>query len=231
VSDARAAEGAKPLRATVARAWRIAGMRLRAANGRLRLAGLRWLHPGLRVDASAAPGFGVARLSLAPTARLTIGANAATEYRPGLLNLVLYDGAEIELAPGSWLRTEVGPVNLVAFEGARIVLGPEVMLNACSVSARREVVLERRATVGPGSRIYDFTHDLDAARPGFAAPVRIGECTWVAADVTVLRGVTIGPHCVIGARSVVTRDVPAHSLAFGAPAVVRGVVGDRSRAQ
>jgi carbonic anhydrase/acetyltransferase-like protein (isoleucine patch superfamily) len=206
-------------------------MRVRAANGRARLAGLRWLHPGLSVDASASPAFGVARISLTPGAKLTIGANAATEYRPGLLNLVVYDGAEIELAPSSWLRTEIGPVNLVAFAGARIVVGPEVMLNACSVSAQREVVIERRATIGPGSRIYDFTHDLDSARPGFAAPVRVGECSWIAADVTVLRGAKIGAHCVIGTRSVVTRDVPAHSLAFGAPAVVRGVVGDRSRAR
>lgn len=205
-------------------------MRLRAANGRLRLAGLGWLHPGLRVDASVSPGFGVARIQLAPEAKLTIGANAATEYRPGLLNLVVYDGAEIELAPNAWLRTEVGPVNLTAFAGARIEIGPEVMLNACSVSAQREVVFERRATMGPGSRVYDFSHDLDDARRGGAAPVHIGAHTWIASDVTVLPGVTIGAHCVIGARSVVTRDVPPHTLAFGAPASPRGAIGDRTRA-
>jgi acetyltransferase-like isoleucine patch superfamily enzyme len=212
------------------RAWRIAGMRARAARGRLRLAGLRWLHPGLRVHASASPGFGVARIQLAPGAALTIGAGAATEYRPGLLNLVVYDGAEIVLEPSSWLRTEAGPVNLVAFAGARIVVGREVMLNACSVSAQREVVFEARATVGPGTRIYDFTHDLDADRPGHAAPVRIGAHTWIASDVTVLPGVTVGAHCVIGARSVVTRDLPPHTLAFGAPAQPRGAIGDRTRA-
>jgi acetyltransferase-like isoleucine patch superfamily enzyme len=213
------------------RAFRVAGMRLRALHGRARLAGLRWLHPGLRVDASAAPGFGVARIHLTPGARLAIGAQAATEYRPGLLSLVVYDGAEIEIAPNAWLRTEAAPVTLVAFEGARIVVGAEVMLNGCSVSARREVVLARRASIGPGTRIYDFTHDLDAARPGFAAPVTIGEHTWVASDVTVLPGVTIGAHCVIGARSVVTRDIPPHTLAFGTPAEPRGAIGDRSRAR
>jgi len=213
------------------RALRIGGMRLRALNGRVRLSGLRWLHPGLRVGASAAPGFGVARFSLTPGAKLTIGANAATEYRRGMLSLVVYDGAEIDIAANAWLRTEAAPVTLVAFEGARIVVGPEVMLNGCSVSARREVVFARRATVGPGSRIYDFTHDLDDARPGFAAPVAIGECTWIASDVTVLPGVTIGEHCVIGARSVVTRDIEPHTLAFGAPATPRGAIGDRSRAR
>jgi acetyltransferase-like isoleucine patch superfamily enzyme len=212
------------------RAWRIAGLHVCALNGRMRLAGLRWLHRGLSVDASASPCFGVARIRLTPHARLTIGANAATEYRPGLLNLVVYDGAEIVLEPSTWLRTEAGPVNLVAFPGARIVIGPEVMLNACSVSAQREVVFERRATMGPGSRVYDFTHDLDDARKASAAPVRIGAYSWIASDVTVLPGVTVGAHCVIGARSVVTRDVPPHTLAFGAPAVPRGPIGDRSRA-
>jgi acetyltransferase-like isoleucine patch superfamily enzyme len=57
----------------------------------------------------------------------------------------------------------------------------------------------------------------------------IGDYVWVASDVTVLRGVTIGEHSVIGARSLVTSDIPPHSLAFGSPARVRGSVGDRSR--
>ena len=45
----------------------------------------------------------------------------------------------------------------------------------------------------------------------------------------MLRGVSIGEHSVVGARSVVTRDVPPHTLALGVPAEPRGVVGDRSR--
>ena len=57
----------------------------------------------------------------------------------------------------------------------------------------------------------------------------IGDHVWIASDVTVLRGVTIGAHAVIGTRSLVTNDVPPHGLAFGIPARVRGVVGDRSK--
>lgn len=214
------------------RALRIALLRARAANGRARLAGLQWLHPGLRVDPSATPGFGVARFNLAPSAKLTIGAGAATEYRPGALNLVIFDGGEIEICPGAWLRTEIAPVTLVAFPGARLVVGPEAMLNGASVSAKREVVIARRAIVGPGTRVYDSDqHDLDDARKEKIAPVSIGEFAWIASDVTVLRGVTIGAHAVVGARSVVTRDVPPHALAFGAPAEVHGAVGDRSNAR
>ena len=64
--------------------------------------------------------------------------------------------------------------------------------------------------MGPGSRVFDSDqHDFDAEHPEVAAPVAIGDYVWIASDVTVLRGVTIGEHSVIGARSLVTRDVPA----------------------
>ena len=52
-----------------------------------------------------------------------------------------------------------------------------------------------------------------------------------ASDVTVLRGVSIGEHSIVGACSLVTRDVPPHSVAFGQPAEARGKVGDRSNAR
>jgi acetyltransferase-like isoleucine patch superfamily enzyme len=57
----------------------------------------------------------------------------------------------------------------------------------------------------------------------------IGDFSWIASDCTVLKGVTIGAHAVVGARSIVTSDVPDHTLVFGQPARPRGEVGDRSR--
>mgnify|MGYP001440886405 CR=1 FL=1 len=74
-------------------------------------------------------------------------------------------------------------------------------------------------------------HDYDAERSEVVAPVEIGDYTWVASDVTILKGVRIGSHCIVGTRSLVTHDVPDHSLAFGSPATVRGKVGDRSKAR
>jgi acetyltransferase-like isoleucine patch superfamily enzyme len=199
---------------------------------RLRLRVLRWLLPGLEIDPSATPAFASARFWVAPGGRLTIGAGAATERNPRALTFLVHDGGEIVIRPGAWLRTQVAPVVLVAFPGARLEVGEEVLLNGCTISAKGEVVIERRAMVGPGSRIYDADqHDLDAERPEVVAPVRVGELAWVASDVTVMRGVTIGAHAVVGARSVVTRDVPPHTLAFGSPAEPRGAVGDRSEAR
>ena len=198
----------------------------------MRLAWLRARLPGLEIDRGASTNLAHARFQLARGARLRIAAGVVTERLRGRLCFDLGPGARVEVGPGTWLRTEIGEVHVVAFAGARIEIGPEAFLNGCHLSAKREVVLGRRAWVGPGSRVFDSDqHDLDAARPERSEPVRVGDHAWIAADVTVLRGVSIGAHAVVGARSLVTSDVPAHALAFGVPARVRGVVGDRSRAR
>ena len=51
----------------------------------------------------------------------------------------------------------------------------------------------------------------------YAKPVTIGNDCWFGANVTVCPGVTIGDNCVLGAGSVVTRDIPANSFAAGVP--------------
>jgi acetyltransferase-like isoleucine patch superfamily enzyme len=205
-------------------------LRALQAVDRLKLRALPLLHPGLEIDPSASSNLAHAHYRLGPGAQLRIGPGVVTERNRGLLWFTLGAGARVEIGPGAWLRTELGPIHIVAFEGATLTLGPEAFLNGCHLSAKRSLTLGRRAWVGPGSRVFDADqHDFDAEHPEVVAPVVIGDYAWVASDVTVLRGVTIGEHAVIGARSLVTRDVPPHSLAFGSPATVRGRVGDRSR--
>jgi acetyltransferase-like isoleucine patch superfamily enzyme len=66
-------------------------------------------------------------------------------------------------------------------------------------------------------------HDLyHRIYPGKRAAVRIGNNVWLADSVTVCKGVSIGDNCVIGAASVVTRDIAANSIAAGNPARVIG---------
>ncbi len=62
--------------------------------------------------------------------------------------------------------------------------------------------------------------DGSPARVCYAKPVKIGNDCWFGANVTVCPGVTIGDNCVIGAGSVVTRDIPANSFAAGVPCKV-----------
>jgi acetyltransferase-like isoleucine patch superfamily enzyme len=196
---------------------------------RFRLRRLVARHRGLEIDPTASSNLAVARYDLAEAARLRIGAGVVTERLAGALHFSLGRGAEISIGDGTWLRTEIGPVHIVAFDGARITLGAQGFLNGCHLSAKRELCTGRRAWIGAGSRVFDSDqHDLDSEHPEISQAVTIGDCVWVASDVTILRGVTIGEHSVIGARSLVTRDIPPHTLAFGQPATPKGVIGDRS---
>lgn len=210
---------------------RLAAAALRAVQAfdRWRLARLARRHPGVEIHPTASTNLAVARFDLAPGARLVIGANVVTERTPGRLCFRVGSGGSIEIGEGTWLRTELAPNHLAAFAGARLSLGPMSWLNGCHVSAKREIRGGRRTWIGPGCRVIDSDqHDLDADHPERSAAIDLGEHVWITSDVTILRGVTIGPHSVVGARSVVVDDVPPHSLVFGAPARVRGAVGDRS---
>ncbi|MDJ0852273.1 MAG: acyltransferase [Myxococcota bacterium] len=186
-------------------------------------------HPGLEVHPSASASFSTARYVLAPGSHLRIGARAVTERLPGRLQFHLYPGARVEVGEGTWLRTEVGDLHVVAFDGATLRIGPDCLVNGAHLSAKGEVSIGRRVQIGVGTRVFDADqHDLDAEHPERVEPVRIGDYAWIASDATVLRGVTIGEHAVVGTRSVVTRDVPPHTLVVGVPAAPLGKVGDRS---
>ena len=187
------------------------------------------LHPGLEIDPRTSPNFWKASYNLAPGARLRLGPGVIMDRRSGGVNFLLEEGAVIEIEEGTWLRSEIAPVVLAAYAGARLRIGPDSLLNGCHLSAKAEVSLGRRVWIGPGTRVFDSDqHDLDADHPEVPDPVRIDDHAWVASDVTVLRGVKIGAHSVIGARSLVTNDIPEHTLAYGIPARPHGAVGDRT---
>jgi len=198
------------------------------AADRLRLHQLKRRHPGLRIDPSASTNLAVARFELAPGAELHIGPGVVTERRRGELCFHVDEGGRIEVGEGTWLRTEVEGIRLVAFAGACLRLGRECFLNGCQLSAKRGVDVGEGAMIGPGTRVYDSDqHPLDESTAEQTAEVRIGEFTWIASDVTVLRGSEVGAHSVVGARSLVSGRIEPHTLAYGVPARARGTVGKR----
>lgn len=204
-------------------------MRAVAAWDRARLRRLMRRHPGLRIDPGASSALALARFALAPGARVRIAEGVVTERRREGVCFHVEPGGRLEIGAGTWLRSDLGPVHIVVFEGARLEIGPEGFLNGCHLSAKQEVVLGRRAWIGPGSRVFDSDqHDTDTERPEQSRPVHIGDHVWISSDVTVLKGVTIGDHSIVGARSLVLRDVEPHRIVAGLPATVRGTVGDRS---
>lgn len=199
------------------------------ALDRRRLRRLQRRHPGLWIDPTASTNLAVARFELAPGAELRIGAGVVTERFPGAVVFHVERGGRMEIGSDVWLRSEFASLYLASFEGARLSIGDGCWLSGCHLSAKQSLTLGTGGWVGPGCRVLDADqHALDAEHPERRAAVTIGDYVWLTTDVTVLRGVRIGSHSVVGARSLVVHDIPEHSLAFGSPAQVRGHVGDRS---
>lgn len=86
------------------------------------------------------------------------------------------------------------------------------------------ITIGDRVLLGPNVNLITATHDVDVQsrrdHVEFAAPITVGDDCWLGSGVQVMPGVTIGKGCTIGANSVVTRDIPAYSVAVGAPAKV-----------
>ena len=114
--------------------------------------------------------------------------------------------------------------------GTNIELGTRVFFNFnCVVLDVCRVKIGDYSQFGPGVQILTPMHPLDAMeRRGkeYGKPVEIGSDVWVGGGALILPGVRIGSRCVIGAGSVVTRDVPDDVFAAGNPCrVVRAIPG------
>jgi acetyltransferase-like isoleucine patch superfamily enzyme len=115
------------------------------------------------------------------------------------------------------LRAHEGTLRI----GDKAVLGARVTVNSYL-----HVEIGATSLIGDDAYICDFDHrygrlDQPIKDQGIVkAPVRIGRDVWLGTKATVLRGVDIGEGSVIGAGSVITRDLPPYSVAAGAPARV-----------
>jgi len=104
-------------------------------------------------------------------------------------------------------------------------MGHDVAINRnCTINARGGILIGDHVIIGPNVTLYAQNHRFsDHARPiaeqGYDfRPVRIGSDVWIAANVTVLPGVSIGDHVVVAAGAVVTKDVDSGCLVAGNPA-------------
>ena len=111
--------------------------------------------------------------------------------------------------------------------GKNIRLGERVFINSgCRFQDQGGVTIGDDCLIGHNTVIATLNHDVAPSRRGdlLPAPVEIGRNVWIGANVTILPGVSIGDDAVIAAASVVTKDVPARTVAVGTPArVVRSV--------
>ena len=112
--------------------------------------------------------------------------------------------------------------------GTHTRIGTRVFINQnCTLYDLGGVDIGDDVMIGPNVSLITSGHPLEPSqrRAGVTAkPIVIGKNVWIAANVTIIGGVTIGDNAVIAAGSVVTKDVPADSLAAGNPArVIRSI--------
>jgi acetyltransferase-like isoleucine patch superfamily enzyme len=135
--------------------------------------------------------------------------------------------ADIEIEPSCAL--DQGVVLLCSGEPLphpKIYIGSSTYINRNSfLDATLSITIGKDCAIGPGCYITDHDHGQDLllpplAQPMFSKPTRIGNQVWLGANVTVLKGVTIGENTTVGAGSVVTKDLPTGAIAVGVPAKV-----------
>ncbi len=133
-------------------------------------------------------------------------------WRNWLLRLF---GAQLDPRARVYPRARVwGPWNLKMAAYATIADDVDVYCVA-------PITLGERAVVSQYCYLCGASHDFEAPdRPLTPAPITLGDGVWLAADVFVGPGVTIGEHTVVGARSSVFGDLPANTICFGTPAKV-----------
>ena len=113
--------------------------------------------------------------------------------------------------------------------GFNIRIGRRTFINYdCTFLDCNLITIGDEVQIAPGGHIYTCTHPLDApqrrAYLELALPVSVGDGAWLGGGAIICPGVTIGENTVVGAGSVVTRDLPPNVLAAGNPCrVIRSV--------
>lgn len=109
--------------------------------------------------------------------------------------------------------------------GYNIQIGNDVMINFnCVFLDVCPITIGHHTLIGPNTQIYTACHSLDykerQENKEYGKPVHIGNHVWIGGSVVILAGITIGDHAVIGAGSVVTKDIPANTISIGNPCSV-----------
>lgn len=135
----------------------------------------------------------------------------------------IFIGKGVVIQHQSWIAS----VPLTGEKSSQLVIEDGAIIgNFNHIYATKSIVIHKKVLTADKVYISDNLHGYqDITIPVLEQPiiqngiVEIGEGSWLGENVCVL-GATIGKHCVIGANSVVTHDIPDYSVAVGAPAKV-----------
>ena len=117
--------------------------------------------------------------------------------------------------------------------GKNITLGKKVFINACCrFQDNGGIEIGDETMIGSNVTIVTLNHDINPktrinANP---KPVKIGKNVWIGSDCTILPGITIGNNSIIGAGSVVTKNVPDNVVVAGNPAkLIKEIIFDENK--
>lgn len=109
--------------------------------------------------------------------------------------------------------------HLVIEDTGKVKIGHRCFFNHyCTLASRAGITIGDGTIFGENVKIYDHNHCYSAPsvpikEQGYtSAPIKIGSHCWIASNVVILKGVTIGDNCVIGAGCVIYKDVPDNSV-------------------
>ena len=146
------------------------------------------------------------------------------------VHFVVGMGGRVSFGKNMWIRTWYDNNVFCCDPEAYIDIGDDSMVSGIMIRVKSGVKTGKRFLGAYGARILDADfHDLDNHTPEKISPIEIGDHVWITSDVTVLGGVKIGSHTVIGAGSLVTEDIPDHCFAAGRPAKPIKAIADRDK--
>lgn len=114
-------------------------------------------------------------------------------------------------------------------ESGVVEVGEDTFVNElCSIVACDAAIkIGNGVFVGPATVMHTYGHNYQRTdlpirkQGGTAKPIIIEDDVWIGASCTILGGVTIGAHSVIGAKSLVNKTIPPYSVAYGVPCKVK----------
>lgn len=137
---------------------------------------------------------------------------------PFIGNLEMFKNAEINVGDDFFIHSGC---DVMVFEGAKLNLGSGYINRYCKIRCYEEITIGQEVAISENFTIWDNdAHIIDGNKSKMKSPIVIGDRVWIGANVTILKGITIGNGAIIAAGSLVNKNVPEGCLVGGVPAKV-----------